>query len=275
MNLVFLCLTAVAAGAVNAIAGGGTLLTFPALLSILGTGATANVLANGTSTTALVPGALAGAWGFRSEVARLPRWTMLLVAPSLIGGVLGSVLAVCFPSAFKLLVPWLILTAAVLFALQPQISRWTGVGGPHSSPSDAQRNLPLAIGLQFFVAVYGGYFGAGIGILMLSVLGFMGLDDIQEMNALKNLLASLINGISAIVFVVSGCVDWHLAPEMAVASIIGGYMGARVSRRLNRAVVRSVVVGIGFTLASYYFYGQFKGAAPDPAPPKPAVDSNS
>ncbi len=112
--------------------------------------------------------------------------------------------------------------------------------------------------MQFFVSVYGGYFGAGIGILMLATLGLMGFEDIHEMNAVKNLLAGVINGVSVVVFVVEGKVVWPIAIAMAVAAIAGGYLGARSARRMNRAVVRQLVVAIGFGLAAYYFYGLWR-----------------
>jgi len=247
-----LCLTAAAAGAINSVAGGGTLLTFPVLFAALGTSAAASVIANGTSTVALVPGALAALWGYRRELQPVRRWAWLLAWPSVAGGIIGSLLVVSRPESFKAAIPWLILTAALLFAMQPLIARWTGIGRPRSDIS-----TKIAIGivaLQFCIAIYGGYFGAGIGILMLSSLGMMGLSDIHEMNALKSLLGSLINGVSVAVFVASDCVNWPFALTMGAASIVGGYAGARVARRLNRNLVRMAVVMIGFTLAAYYFY---------------------
>jgi uncharacterized membrane protein YfcA len=161
------------------------------------------------------------------------------------------------PSAFKAAVPWLILTAAGLFALQPQISRWTGIG---QQPHPQGHSRPMIVGascFQFFVAVYGGYFGAGIGILMLSALALLGLGDIHRMNAVKTLLASLINGMSALVFILSGNVHWPYALAMAIASSIGGYLGAHTARRIDRRLVRAGVVCIGFGLAGYYFFRQF------------------
>ncbi len=148
--------------------------------------------------------------------------------------------------------PWLILTAALLFWLQPRIARWIGLGamGETSQP----RHVGLVIVFQFCIAIYGGYFGAGIGILMLAALALMGLHDIHEMNGLKTLLGSSINGVAVVVFIVSGKVDWAFALAMAAAAILGGYGGARIARRLDRNFVRRVVVFIGFSLASYYFY---------------------
>jgi len=247
---VILCLTAAAAGAINAVAGGGTLLTFPVLFSALGPQAA--VLANGTSTVALFPGALAALGGYRRELEGTGRWTAIMAVPSLLGAVIGSLLAVLFPAYFRALVPWLILTAALLFALQPQIARWTGIGRPHQP---AARFAALGtIAFQFLVAVYGGYFGAGIGILMLCALAMMGMTDIHRMNGVKSALGSLINGVAALMFIVTGHVHWSYALPMAVAATIGGYAGAHWARRLDRQLVRGIVIAIGFGLAGYYFY---------------------
>ncbi len=255
---VLLCLTAAAAGAINSVAGGGTLLTFPVLNAALGISPIAAVTANATSTVALVPGALAAVWGYRRELQPVRRWAWWLAGPSLIGGFIGSRLVVWRPESFKEAIPWLILIAATLFAMQPLIARWTGIGRPRTHVSTT-----LALGitvLQFLTAIYGGYFGAGIGILMLSSLGMMGLSDIHEMNALKSLLGALINGISVAVFVACDYVHWPYALTMGAASIVGGYAGAHVARRLNRNLVRMVVVAIGFTLAAWYFYLHFQDA---------------
>ena len=200
LDLVLLCLAAAAAGAINAVAGGGTLLTFPALFAVLGTTGEAARLANCTSTVALLPGALAAAWGYRREVRESRQWLLRLAIPSLLGGALGSLLLTeLSPDTFKVLVPWLILTAALLFALQPQVSRWTGIGQSHAAPTRAA--VAGIIMFQFLVAVYGGYFGAGIGILMLSALAMMGISDIHMMNGLKIVLNALINGVSVVWFI--------------------------------------------------------------------------
>ncbi len=254
---IVLCLAAALAGAVNAIAGGGTLLTFPVLFAALGSTAEASVAANATSTVALVPGALAALVGYRREIVQERFWSARLALPSFVGGMIGSLAVVWLsPELFKAAVPWLILTAAALFALQPQIARWTGLGAAHSGvPSRSM--LAGAVVFQFCVAVYGGYFGAGIGILMLSALAMMGLDDIHRMNAVKTLLNAIINGTSVVVFVASGTVNWPFALVMAVTAALGGYVGARTARRIDRQVVRRIVVTIGFGLAAYYFYRQF------------------
>lgn len=258
-EIVLVCLAALAAGAVNSVAGGGTLLTFPVLIAVLtrrlGTEKLAAVVANQTSTTALIPGIFAAAWGYRAQLKHSRHWLKWLLPPSIIGGLIGGALVVGFPDQFSVLVPWLILTAAVLFVLQPQIARWTGIGQPHSQPHGT--TLAAIIVFQFFVAIYGGYFGAGIGILMLSALGLMGLADIHVMNGLKNCLAFSINIMAVIVFLTRGQVDWSLALPMIGCSIVGGFMGATLAQKIDRQIVRRIIVVIGFTLAIYYFWRQF------------------
>lgn len=247
-------LAALLAGAVNSIAGGGTLLTFPALMATLRNRVGANI----TSTLALMPGSLAGAAGYRQELREMRRWLVLLIGPSLVGGLVGALLLVALPAkVFDYLVPWLILSAALLFLFQPWILKWSRVGtGPNIDPS--RRSQVFIVGFQFLVSVYGGYFGAGIGILMLSGLGLMGLTDVHRMNALKTVLAAGINATAILVFLafdLSGAsnVAWRVVPLMVVASVLGGYLGARAARKMNRNVVRWAVSGIGLALAVYYF----------------------
>jgi uncharacterized protein len=250
-DYVLLCLAAVAAGVMNSIAGGGTLLTFPALLRVV-----SPVVANATSTVALVPGSLAATWGYRREMEATRRWAIILGWPSLLGGLVGSWLVTTLnESYFKALIPWLILAATFLFLFQPVLSRWADIGHEQAAPSGA--TVMGVVVFQFFVSVYGGYFGAGIGILMLSSLALMGIGDIHRMNALKTLLAAVINGVSVLVFVFEQKVDWRYALIMAAAAIAGGYLGARVARLLHPRLVRWVVIAIGFGLAAYFFWEQF------------------
>jgi uncharacterized membrane protein YfcA len=180
------------------------------------------------------------------------RWIMPLLIPSLIGSLIGTLLVVTQPEKiFQDMVPWLILTASALFLLQPAITRWTGIGQPHEKPSTS--TMVGIVAFQFLIALYGGYFGAGIGILMLSSLALMGLGDIHRLNALKSLLASAINGVSCLVFIGYWKVDWFYGIPMLIAGIAGGFVGASVSRKLDKNLVRWVVILIGFSLASYYF----------------------
>ena len=197
-------------------------------------------MANGTSTVALLPGSLAALAGYRSELEASRHWALLLAWPSLSGGLLGASLVVLLPSeVFDALVPWLILTAATLFALQPRIAldRHRPVARATHAAAAAKAGA-----FQFCVAVYGGYFGAGIGILMLTALALIGLANIHQMNALKSLLGSLINAVSAVVFIWQRQVHWPFAAAMAVSSVVGGYLAARVARRFNSKHVRALVV---------------------------------
>jgi len=245
-----LIVAAFVAGAMNSIAGGGTLLTFPALTAVI-----SPALANATSTVALLPGSFAGALGYRQELAPSKRFVLRMLVPSLIGGFLGAWLVGRDTDAFATLVPWLILTAALLFVVQAPISRWMKAHRPDHEPGPA-----VQIGLvvfQFFIAVYGGYFGAGIGILMITALGFMGVGDIHRVNAVKTFLAAMINGASVIVFIRDDLVRWDFAGAMAGSAILGGYLGARVARRLPAQYVRYAVIAIGFGLSAFYFIRQY------------------
>jgi uncharacterized membrane protein YfcA len=245
-----LVLSALAAGVLNSIAGGGTLLTFPTLLTVV-----PSVVANATSTVALVPGSIAAAWGYRRELSVSRRWLILLAGPCLVGGVLGALLVTKLDEKyFTRLVPWLILLATLLFLVQPTVVKLTGIGRERTPPSVI--TLAGIVLFQFLVAIYGGYFGAGIGILMLSSLGLLGLGSIHEMNGLKTILAACINAVSVGVFVAEGKVVWLYAVIMAVSAILGGYLGARLARRLQPNLVRWIVIAIGFGLTAWFFFGK-------------------
>lgn len=256
LELTILCLTAALGAGINAVAGGGTLLTFPALIGVLtkhyDDPDVAKVWANGTSTVALFPATMTALWGLRREFQTYSHWASKLVGPSIVGGVAGTLLVTEFPERiFATLVPYLILMAASLFALQPVIARSLGIGKAHEEPHG--RTVLGVIAFQFCVGLYGGYFGAGIGILMLSALAMMGMSDIHAMNGLKSLLAGCVNGASVAVWIWKGKVDWQLALPMAAAGCAGSFLAATYSRRLPRALVRWFVICVGFTLATYYF----------------------
>ncbi len=250
LTYLLLCLAALAAGAINSIAGGGTLATFPTLLTVLSA-----VPANATSTVALLPGSFASAWGYRKELASSRAMLTRLFFPSLFGGIAGAFALTRFPERiFENLVPWLLLTATTLMLVQRPLAKWIGAH-PHEAPSSG--TVTAVVLFQFLVGVYGGYFGAGIGILMLSSLAFMGIADIHQMNGVKSILASVMNGVGAAIFVFEGKVVWRYALPMAVASVIGGYVGARLARKLQASTVRSIVIVIGFAVAAYSFYRRF------------------
>lgn len=230
------------AGMINSIAGGGTLVSFPALIWL----GLSPVAANATSAVALWPGSLGGMWGYRRELSTAERWFLNLILPSVIGGILGAALLRWTPpETFALLVPWLILFATILFMIQEPMRR--------RFHTTAVRSLTVAICFQFFVALYGGYFGAGIGILMLAALGLLGLTDIHQMNGLKNLFAMSINGVAALYFIWARMVYWPDVLIMAIGAIAGGYGCAGLARRLARSAVRRIVILIGFAMAVSLF----------------------
>jgi uncharacterized protein len=240
------------AGVMNAMAGGGTILTYPALLFV---GESA-ITANATSTVALWPGALSSMYGYRREVAEHTDWLKTLLLPSLLGGALGAVLLLLTPvKTFEHLAPFLILFATFLFMLQGAVARWTGTA--HVAARTPGR-LVLSWLFQFGVGVYGGYFGAGIGILMLAVLGFLGLSDIHAANGIKNFFAMCINGVAAVYFIVRGAVDWPAALIMIAGAIAGGYAGALFARRIGREKARAAVVVIGLLVAAILLVEQYR-----------------
>ena len=188
-------------------------------------------------------------FGYRREVAANRGWLKTLFLPSLLGGALGAVLLLRTPSKmFGHLAPFLILFATILFMLQGVVARWTGT--PHEGAERTPRRLTLAVLFQFFVGVYGGYFGAGIGILMLAVLGFLGLSDIHAANGIKNFFAMCINGVAAGYFIVRGAVEWKTALIMIVGGIAGGYFGARFAKRIGKEKARAAVVVIGLVIVA-------------------------
>ena len=239
----------IAAGAINAIAGGGTLISFPALLWI---GRDA-IVANATNTVAIWPGSLAGAFGFRRELSTARRWLLLLIVPSIAGGVLGAWLLLRTPTTtFERIVPFLILGATILLALQETVTKKLGlVAKSHEKPAAGW--LTFVLVFQFVVGVYGGYFGAGMGILMLAALGLIGMTDMHQMNGVKNVLAVFINGIAAVYFAVASAVAWSDVVIMMAGTILGGYLGARTARHFGRAFVRRAVVAIGVVMSVALF----------------------
>jgi uncharacterized membrane protein YfcA len=242
-------LAAIVAGAMNSIAGGGTLLTFPALVAL----GISPINANATSTVALWPGALGSMWGYRGELRGARPWAVGFALPSLTGGAAGAWLLLRTPAErFAVIVPWLVLGATALFMAQRPLVRWLRhKAESQSHASDAEltgRWPPLTILLyQLLVATYGGYFGAGVGILMLAALGFMGLTNIHRMNGLKNWGGLCMNAVAAGLFAFSSLVNWPVALAMATGAVAGGYVGSRTAQRVPQELVRAAVVVIGLT----------------------------
>jgi uncharacterized membrane protein YfcA len=239
-----LAAAATGAGVVNAIAGGGTLLTFPALLAV-GIGP---VAANATNTLALWPGQLSGAWAYRSHLGDEKKLAIALAIPSLVGGVLGSLLVLWLPErVFAAVVPWLIIFACTLLALQGPLKR--GLARVPGSDHPA-----AAWVIQLVVAIYGGYFGAGMGIIMLAAMGILLKSSLQHANALKVLFSFLINGVAALIFLGAGAARLPEAALMAVAAGLGGWGGAHLAQRMPPAAMRWVAIGVGLYAAGRMFW---------------------
>lgn len=237
------------AGAANSIAGGGTLLTFPALIGL----GMPPLLANATSTVALLPGSFFSMVGYRDALRGSRAWMTAFAVPSLLGGAAGAWLLVVTPDErFAAIVPFLVLGATVVFLAQKPLLRAVGRSHEGASATVVTPTLAFAVA-QFFVAIYGGYFGAAAGIVMLGTLGLMGLGDIHQMNGLKNWAAICFNGVAALTFVVAGMVDWPVAIVMAVGAGIGGWAAARIAQRVPRDAVRRAVGVIGMAAAVWLF----------------------
>ena len=240
------------AGAINSVAGGGTLVSFPALIWL----GLNSVTANATSTVAIWPGTVGSLWGYRRELRSAERRMYVLVAPSVVGGISGALLLRWTPPAvFDKLVPFLILFATLLFMAQEQVQRRLKTADAEAHKST--KWLAGALLFQLGVALYGGYFGAGIGILMLAALAIIGLTDIHQMNGLKVLFGMSINGVAALYFVWARMVYWPYVILMALAAIAGGYGGAGAARKLGRTGVRRIVIGIGFAMALSLFIKKY------------------
>ena len=231
--------------AINSIAGAGTLVTFPAIVAL----GVPPLIANATSTVGLLPGSIGSVVGYRQELTGAHAWLIRFTLPSLAGGALGGWFLLRIGAEwFERVVPYLVLGATVLFMLRGPLMAWLsrrrGVNEHSSSRPESPRWAFLVA--QFGVGVYGGYFGAGIGILMLATLGLMGLSNIHLMNGLKNWGGFCMNLVAAAIFALNGVVLWPLALVMGLGSVLGGYVGARMAQRVGQAVVRRAVVVIGF-----------------------------
>jgi len=231
------------AGVVNSIAGGGMLLTFPLLIWL---GLDPKV-SNATCTVALWPGLFGGLFGYRREMNDSSLILMRLGAISVIGGGVGAWLLIATPAPmFARLVPFLILFATILFMMQTPVNRWLHL--PAAGKESTKAWWIGAIVFQFFSAIYGGYFGAGNGILMLAAMGLLGLHDIHRANGIKNFLGVCINSVAVVAFSMMHLVSWPRSLLMAVAALAGGYFGARTAQRVGRGFIRRAIVVIGFVI---------------------------
>lgn len=236
-----------AAGTINTVVGSGTLITFPTLLAF----GYAPVLANVSNTIGLVPGVLSGIHGYRRELKGQRARLTLLGSASVLGGLTGAILLLTLPAgAFKAIVPALIVLALVLVVAQPSLAAWVGRrqaarGGRGEAGRANAAGGPLLWALIFGTGVYGGYFGAAQGVLLIGLLGIAFTDTLQRLNAAKNVLAALVNGVAAVVFIAETHIAWAAAGLIAAGSILGGQLGARIGRKLPPAGLRVVIVCVG------------------------------
>ena len=231
------------AGTSNALVGGGTLFTFPVLLAA----GLPPVIANTTTTVALVPGTFTSAYAYLPELHRIRERLPLRIGVATAGGLTGALLLLVSGNAlFFYLVPWLLGAATIIFTFSRQIVR----GVTRGSHRKNERQL---LAMEFVSAIYGGYFGAAIGILLLASMALAGEQDMQSANAQRNFLVCFINGVAALLFIVAGAVDWTVALIVMVGSIAGGYFGARVARRIPNEWLRRTVTAAGAMFSVYYF----------------------
>lgn len=249
-DIALLAIAAFGAGVLNSIAGGGTFLTFPALVY---TGVPV-VSANATSAVAVFPGYLGAVGGFRKEISQFDRSRLIAITLlTALGGLIGSLLLlVSSNKAFSMVVPFLLMGATMAFAFGAQFRQWI------AGHSEEHTHNPLG---AFFVAIYGGYFNGGLGIVLLALFSLWGMRDLNLMNGLKNLASFVISAISVATFAVAGIVAWKPAIVMMIAAAVGGYAGAPLARILPVYWVRALVIGVGFALSLVFFYRAFFAAS--------------
>ncbi|WP_198418963.1 sulfite exporter TauE/SafE family protein [Cryobacterium sp. TMT3-29-2] len=247
-----------AAGVINVVAGAGTLITFPILLALGVPPITANV----SNTVGLIPASVAGAYGYRRELRTQWRPVATMALFSAVGGIVGGLLLLTLPEeAFAGVVPFLLLLAALLSAIQPKVAGFVRRKAP-AAPAGAlltrTDTRPLTLGLSLGVlamGVYGGYFGAAQGVVLLALLGILWSTDMHRANGAKNVLAGVANIVSAVIFISSGTVDWRIALLIGIGSAAGGWLGARVGRKLSAPVLRTILVVVAVTAAGVLFLG--------------------
>jgi uncharacterized membrane protein YfcA len=244
-NLIVALIASFIAGAINSVAGGGSMISFPVLVMM----GVPPIIANTTNTVGLWPGAIGSLYGFREELARIPRGYYWLLLPAVIGSAGGAfLLRHTSATSFERIIPVLIIFATVMFMIAPSVRQILHKKSAHSEPRTLFKTV-LILALQICVAVYGGYFGAGMSILMLSVLSLIGMTDMLEMAAMTSLLSLSINGTAGLIFSLSGLIDWKIAGVMAIGSITGGYSATGIARKVGSSWIRRLVIAVGVLLA--------------------------
>jgi len=231
------------AGGLNAIAGGGSFISFPALIFV----GISPISANATNTVALLPGAIASVGAYRHQINWKEPSFLILAGISIVGGILGAILLLNTPpSLFVKLLPYLLLTSTLLFTFSKSITNWL----TKKQLSFSKSGMSL---FQLAIAIYGGFFGGGIGILMLALLALMGMENLNKMNGIKTVLAGLINGMGVIPFVLAGIIAWEQAIIMAIGAGLGGFIIAFYAQKINPKYIHRFVMAIGFSMSVYFF----------------------
>ncbi len=258
LDAMLLFIAALVAGGLNSVAGGGSFISFPTLTFV----GVPLIPANATNTIALWPGSVASVGAYRKELSKQNRTVVIVLSIcSLIGGLLGAILLIRTPpQTFAMLLPFLLLVATLLFTFGGSVTKKLRERFNAKDISDPASSTPgiamlvMIAGIQLVIATYGGYFGGGIGILMLASFALMGMQNIHTMNGLKTLMASFINGVAVVAFVINGLIVWPQAVVMICGAIIGGYSGAALAQKLNPKLVRRFVILVGFTMTAFFFY---------------------
>lgn len=250
-SFAFLFAVALFGGAINSVAGGGGFLCFPALLFV----GMPPIQANATNTIALWPGTVASVAAYRSEFVRMREHIVPLLITGCFGALIGALILLKTPQAtFLSMVPWLLLSATVLFTVSPPIARYFRTQQAESARRGSRRAVWVAAGLQLLIATYIGFFGAGAGILMLAMFAMLGIESIHTMNGMKTALASVCNGIALVTFIFAGAIVWPEALVMTVGAAIGGYAGAHYAQKVDPRFVRAIVIATGASLTVYFFW---------------------
>ncbi len=250
LTAALLCLAGFAGGVINAMAGGGTLVTFPALLAF----GLPPKLANATSQIALWPGRLTSVLAQVRDLKELGPRAWISFAIGLAGGLAGAQLLIAMsPAAFRALIPWLLLAASLIFGFSKPITRWITARGTKTGRSASPALHLLGRLFEFACSIYGGFFGAGLGVIMMAGYAIGGIPDLKQTNALKNMMGVVITTTSAMTFILRGEVDWAAAAVMLVGALIGGFAGGKLARRIPDGAMRILVTSSGLFLAGWYF----------------------
>jgi uncharacterized membrane protein YfcA len=258
LHLGLLFVAAVFAGGINALAGGGTFFSFPALIAL----GVPPLLSNATNAVCVTPGHALAAFVYKKELSKSWNRVVMCAAAAAVGGIAGALLlTVTNPKVFTDLVPWLLLVATMMFAFEPAIHRWSQKFAPENPATNDRPTLkgngPKAWLGYCVASIYGGYFGAGQGIVLMTVVTLSGIEDLQEANGLKNAVAAVVSLIAVIVLAFKGMILWNYGLLMVVGAVVGGYGGGKLAKHLSKKVLRGFVLAVALFLTVYYFYATY------------------